>query len=170
MRSSLFTLRYLPRTQIPPVASRYLGSPTHSIYPKIAHMYATRDRTVLWWRVSAQHLMVYKRVVRTWCSRKMRIAFKQALKTHGFDAEGKRITSAPRPSAGWISGDDDRLTGTVEITINPRFIREDMSNLQSDMDQTVRNLLERQALEKRPGQAILGKKSKWVDLTPCTQE
>ncbi|PLB49223.1 hypothetical protein P170DRAFT_436839 [Aspergillus steynii IBT 23096] len=166
LRTRLFTIKYNPRTQIPPVAARYLGSPANPIHPKIAHMYATRDRTELWWRVSAQHLMAYKRVVRNLCLRHIRFAFRQALKDRGFDANGKRIAPAtPSPEGQKLPGDAP-LTGTVEIVINPRMPREDFSNLQSDMNQTVDNLL-RQTQEKKaqiPQRGAGGKRSKWVEL------
>ncbi|KAH8431583.1 uncharacterized protein LDX57_009242 [Aspergillus melleus] len=158
-RTKLFTLRYSPNHITPPVAGRYLSSQFNCLQPKIAHMYKNRDRSVLWWMVSAHNLVSHKRVVRTWLARRMRAAFQQALKEHGFNSQGKRLAPPPlRRQGGRDFGD---LTGTVEISINPRSLREDLSQLDKSMAVTLGTILRhRQEEAKTPvaGGAAVGKK------------
>ncbi|GAE00229.1 conserved hypothetical protein [Paecilomyces variotii No. 5] len=117
-----FHLRWSQKTVVPPVAARYLGAQSHPIRPKIAHMYANRDPDTLWWRVQTNSLD-HKRVVRSWCARRVRNAFRKALRDRGYDGEGRRIsqsTDAVEPS----SQPEPGLKGSVEIVVRPESIKE----------------------------------------------
>ncbi|KAE8372256.1 hypothetical protein BDV26DRAFT_104827 [Aspergillus bertholletiae] len=134
-----FTLRYVPKHVISPIASRYLASPINPIRFKIQHLYATRDRTTLWWRVSLQHLQQQRRVVRSWCARRVRLAFQRALKERGFDAEGRRIKpSSDEPS----EGKDGNLVGSIDILVRPQCIQENYATVQADMNSLVDSLIQ----------------------------
>ncbi|KAF9884772.1 hypothetical protein FE257_001262 [Aspergillus nanangensis] len=139
-----FTLRYVPKHVIPPVAARYLGSPVHPIRPKIFHMYATRDRNTLWWRVSVKPIQGFRRVVRSWCARRARLAFRQALKDRGFDAEGRRMRSESSGEGGSTpERNDDYIHGSLEIVVQPQSVQEDMTVVQTDMHHLVDVLIEK---------------------------
>ncbi|GMF79212.1 hypothetical protein F9C07_2108387 [Aspergillus flavus] len=137
-----FTLRYVPKHVISPIASRYLASPTNPIRFKIQHLYATRDRTTLWWRVSLQHLQQQKRVVRSWCARRVRIAFQRALKERGFDTEGRRIRPSSGEGAAVSDGEGDNLVGSVDILVRPQCVQEDYATVQADMNTLVDSLIQ----------------------------
>lgn len=142
--TNLFMLRYNWKYIRNHVANRYLGSPTHPINPKIAHMYAHREENNLWWTVSVQPLMSYRRVVRSWCARRTRVAFKQALRERGFNWEGRRLlgkmaTPTMTPSELGIPGDD--LTGTVELIVHPPCVKEKFPVIQKEMSFIVDALL-----------------------------
>lgn len=142
--TNLFMLRYNWKHIRNHVANRYLRSPTHPISPKIAHMYAHREENNLWWTVSVQPLMPYRRVVRSWCARRTRVAFKQALKERGFNREGrmsldKTATTAATPSETEIPGDG--LTGTVELIVYPPCVKEKFPVIQKEMSSMVDTLL-----------------------------
>ncbi|KAL5366005.1 hypothetical protein BJX96DRAFT_160138 [Aspergillus floccosus] len=138
-----FTLRYVQKHVIPPVAARYLGSHIHPIRPKIHHLYANRDRDTLWWRVSIKQIQSYKRVVRSWSARRAKIAFRQALKERGFDAEGRRLQLEPGNDTPQNApeGKEDNLTGSLEIIVHPQSILESYSTVQSDMHSLVNSLM-----------------------------
>ncbi|KAE8159410.1 hypothetical protein BDV40DRAFT_241450 [Aspergillus tamarii] len=137
-----FTLRYVPKHVISPIASRYLASPINPIRFKIQHLYATRDRTTLWWRVSLQHLQQQRRVVRSWCARRVRIAFQRALKERGFDTEGRRIRPSSDESGALSEGNCDNLVGSVDILVRPQCVQEGYAAVQADMDSLVDSLIQ----------------------------
>ncbi|KAJ5092558.1 hypothetical protein NUU61_007428 [Penicillium alfredii] len=130
-------LRYWNRPIMPPVASRYLGSPLHPIRPKISHIYASRDRDTLWWRVSIAPLQSLKRVVRSWCGRRVRLAFRQALHQQGFDELGRAIPSEFSPK--------EDLTGSLEITIRTPCVQASFETVQKDANHLLENILAQQA-------------------------
>ena len=131
-------LRYNSKPIIPPVSNRYLGDPTHTIRPKIAHMYATRDTNTLWWRVAISQLQMFKRVVRSWCSRRARIAFQEALKHQGYDKLGR-----PLPSAA--SNRLEGLTGSIELVVRPTIRDQSFQTVQRDADHLLESLLQYKA-------------------------
>lgn len=139
-----FTLRFVQKHVIPPVAARYLGSPVHPIRPKIHHLYVNRDRDTLWWRVSVKQVQRYKRVVRSWCARRARIAFQQALKDRGYDAEGRRIQreAESSDSGDTTQGKEGNLMGSLEITVLPPTVQQSFSTVQSDMHSLLDTLIE----------------------------
>lgn len=118
-------LRYSPKNHIPPVAARYLAAPLHPIYPKISHMWAQRDRSILWWRVNTQQLRPFKRVVRSWCARRARIAFQEALHTRGLDKLGRPISSE-------ASNQTQGLKGSLEVILRPETRDLSFESLQQD--------------------------------------
>ncbi|KAF7184270.1 hypothetical protein CNMCM7691_004956 [Aspergillus felis] len=120
--TSQFYMRYNPKTVLPPVANRYILSETHPIRPKIQHMYANRDPNTLWWRVNPQPLQSFKRVVRSWATRRVRLAFRQALTAQGFDVEGRRLVSETAGSAAMRSPKDG-LQGSLEIAVLPQSVK-----------------------------------------------
>lgn len=151
--TELFLLKYSPKISTPPVAKRYLAVPNHALRPKIAHMYAHRDRNTLWWRVAKGPLQSYNGVVRSWCARRTRLAFKQALAARGFDEEGRKIlnragnggmttTTTTTTTTAAETGLDRGLVGSVEIAIQPACIRSRFSTIQEEMGSILDTLLQ----------------------------
>ncbi|KAJ6095306.1 hypothetical protein N7486_006052 [Penicillium sp. IBT 16267x] len=137
--SAGMTLRYCPQNIIPPIAQRYLGSPTHPIRPKIAHMWETRDPNTLWWRVSVAPIGHLKRVVRSWCARRTRIAFQQALRNQGYDELGVPLQDFPTPQK-------HNLTGSLELVLRPACVNLDFKVVQSDADNLLRKMLKQRSM------------------------
>lgn len=137
-------LRYNNKPVISHIAARYLQSPVHPIHPKIAYLYEHRDRDTLWWRVSVSQLTHLKRVVRSWCARRARIAFEQALKQQGFDRLGI-------PIAGHECAQKERLTGTLDIMIRPPCIKESFETVQQDTHRLLERILSQRSMHlERP--------------------
>lgn len=132
--SSNLLFRYSPEPVIPPVAQRYLGSPVHPIHPKIAYMYEHRDPTTLWWRVSVSHLNQFKRTIRSWCARRARIAFQEALRRQGYDKLG-------RPLSPPISMEKQPFLGSLEVTIRPSCVHQSFEAVQKDADFLLQGIL-----------------------------
>ncbi|KAA8643429.1 hypothetical protein EYZ11_012655 [Aspergillus tanneri] len=139
--SKLFNLRFSPKNFPPPVANRYIGSRTHPIRPKILHMYENRDPRSLWWYLSNQRTMPYTKVVRSWCMRRTREAFRQALRERGFNADGRRIATDPRGTGTPVDG-YDYLQGSVELSISPEIVRESYATVKAEMDSIVDGMLQ----------------------------
>ncbi|KAJ5699056.1 hypothetical protein N7462_001061 [Penicillium macrosclerotiorum] len=139
--------RYNHKQVIPPVASRYLGSPVHPIHPKIAYMYEHRDKNTLWWRVSVAQLIQYKRVVRSWCARRVRIAVKQALQRHGYDQLGSPLSTSPL--AGQAT-----LTGSLEVIIRQKVVTQNFETVQNDANDLLTDILAQRAKKLRPSRRL----------------
>ncbi|KAL2871521.1 uncharacterized protein BJX67DRAFT_342477 [Aspergillus lucknowensis] len=128
-----FTLKFSPKLVIPPIALRYLNVRRNDpIRPKIQHMCDNRDRNTLWWRASVKEIHDYKRVVRSWCARRVRTAFRQELKARGFDAEGRSLESNTGGSAT-PDGIPGNLIGTIHILVEPPCIGEKYATVRQDM-------------------------------------
>lgn len=138
-----FVVRYWPKCNTPPVAARYLKSPSHPIRPKIMHLCAHRDKETLWWRVSVSQLQQSKRVVRSWAARRVRIAFEQALKQQGLDKLGKPIVSDSPLQA-------KHLKGTMEIYIQAPCITQDFESIQKDANHLISSLLTHESTSTEP--------------------
>ncbi|KAJ5305769.1 hypothetical protein PENANT_c015G10315 [Penicillium antarcticum] len=135
------TMRWAPKNIIPPVASRYLNAPSHPIRPKIVHLCGHRDRNTLWWRVSVAQIQQHKRVVRSWCARRVRVAIEQALKQHGLDTFGKSLNSESAPGR-------TSVTGTLDVLIQPPCMAQKMDSLQEDANNLVSSFLEHEAAHR----------------------
>ncbi|GIK06227.1 hypothetical protein Aspvir_001871 [Aspergillus viridinutans] len=138
--TSQFYMRYNPKTVIPPVANRYILSETHPIRPKIQHLYANRDPSTLWWRVNPQPLQSFKRVVRSWATRRVRLAFRQALAAQGFDVEGRRLVSETS-GPGAMRSPKEGLQGSLEIAVLPQSVKVGYDTVRKEMDYLLRTLL-----------------------------
>lgn len=136
-----FVLRYLPVFAIPPFAKRYLGVPLHPLWPKIDHIYQNCDRSVLLWYVNGLKASEFKHAPRSWCSRRTRVAFMNALKERGFDRMGRRIRDARD------SEHKRDLSGTLSISINKHCVDQDFGTVQRDIRELLDTLLQR--LENR---------------------
>lgn len=146
--STNLLLRYQASPIIPPVARRYLGSPVHPLRPKIAHMYEHRDPNTLWWRVSVSQLTQFKRVVRSWCARRARTAFEQALKQQGLDRLGRPLSSNPSKQA---------LTGSLDVIVRPASIPQSFETVQRDAHNLLESMLKQLALQQNPAAEKLAK-------------
>ncbi|KAJ5229092.1 hypothetical protein N7489_009800 [Penicillium chrysogenum] len=130
-------LRYWPKCNTPPVAARYLNSPTHPLRPKIVDLCGHRERNTLWWRVSVTQLQQSKRVVRSWCARRVRIAVEQALRQQGLDKLGKPLVSeSPSRSKNY----QEPWTST--------FSRHDFEVVQKDVHHLISLLLDHESARK----------------------
>ncbi|KAE8150029.1 hypothetical protein BDV25DRAFT_155188 [Aspergillus avenaceus] len=143
-----FSLRYNPKNVISPIAFRYIRMPANPIRPKIMDMYANRDRDCLWWRVSIQQLQQNKKVVRSWCARRVRLAFTNALKDRGYDNEGRRLTSELEEQEVSQDSSHSNMTGYLEIVVHTPCITEKYSSVQADMQSVIGALIEK-ATEKK---------------------
>lgn len=139
--TSSLVLRYWPRCNTPPVAARYVNSHTHPIRPKIVDLCAHRERNTLWWRVSVSSLQQSKRVVRSWCARRVRIAIEQALRRQGLDKMGKPLVSeSPLRKRN--------LSGTMDIYVQPPCVAQNFETVQKDADHLISLLLEHKSPRK----------------------
>ncbi|OJD24993.1 hypothetical protein ACJ73_03639 [Blastomyces percursus] len=97
----------------------------YAVQPKIDYMWATREKGQLWWSASAQSDIASERsVIRSWCARRVRTAFRDALRERGYDKTGRRIPDTEqrerqkpqqRRQAGQPPSRLEALEGTLEI-------------------------------------------------------
>ncbi|KAJ5325856.1 hypothetical protein N7541_011307 [Penicillium brevicompactum] len=132
-------VRYWVKQITPPVASRYISAHIHPIRPKVVHMSAHRPKDTLWWRVSVNKILPERRVVRSWCARRVRTAFAQAMRQHGFDEVGRLL---PGSSEG-----QGNLTGTLEIFIHPPCVVQSYEVVQKDASQLLSEVMAHRAAQ-----------------------
>ncbi|RMJ22382.1 hypothetical protein PHISP_06746 [Aspergillus sp. HF37] len=137
-----FVLRYVPMFSVPPTGKRYMGVPLHPLWHKITHNYETCDNSLLLWYVNGLKAGSFKHAPRSWCTRRTRAAFQNALKERGFDRMGRRI---PNTQETRQKGD---LRGTVTITMNEQCMGQDFGTVQKDVSGLLDSLLYR--LNNRP--------------------
>lgn len=138
-KTSNFGYRYWAKHKTPPIAGRYANFAIHPIRPKILHMIAHRDPDALWWNVSTNNLQSYKRVVRSWCARRVRFAFKEALKEQGLDILGKRISES--------SSCPTNLTGNMEVFLEEACITQSFADIQNDANDIISQLVAHKSTE-----------------------
>lgn len=139
--TSSFLVRYWAKHNIPPIASRYMGTPFHPIRPKILHMCAHRSKDILWWRVSLSQLNASKRVVRSWCARRVRVAFEEALRQQGLDKLGRPLSdSCSRKS---------NLTGSMEIYIQPPCVSQSFEDIQKGANHIISELMAHESTQDK---------------------
>jgi hypothetical protein len=111
---------YTIENAIQPIAARCLnaGRP-HPLEPRIKYLYETRERGILWWSVTHSEVYHLKRVVRSWCARRLRNAFRDALRDRGFDEDGRLLVL---DSNGNIIDKKNRLKGTLELRMRNRLV------------------------------------------------
>jgi chitin biosynthesis protein CHS5 len=80
-----------------------------------------------------------KRVVRSWCARRSRITFEQALEQQGFDRLGI-------PIAGLERAQKERLTGSLDIIIRPPCIKQSFETVQQDTHRLLEKILSQRAI------------------------
>ncbi|GAQ45684.1 hypothetical protein ABZX51_007187 [Aspergillus tubingensis] len=160
-----FIMRYFPNYKPSHVASRYLNADVHPLQPKITHMYATRDKSTLWWMVNPSHLMSVrmKRVVRSWCSRRARMAFRLALKDHGFDADGRKAGQELLGDSSGKGGNGKNLKGRVDLLLHADILREPFEVLRKEMDAGVSALVNHLRTTKDVAPKPAKKQKKAVD-------
>lgn len=137
-----FVLRYVPMFSIPPTGKRYMGVPLHPLFHKIKHTYETCDKSLLLWYVNGLKSGSFKHAPRSWCTRRTRAAFQNALKERGFDRMGRRIRNTQETRQ---RGD---LRGTVTITMHEQCMGQDFGTVQKDLSGLLDSLLYR--LNNRP--------------------
>jgi hypothetical protein len=139
--ASGFLVRYWARHNVPPIASRYIGTPFHPIRPKILHMCAHRSKDTLWWRVSVGQINANKRVVRSWCARRVRTAFEQAFKQQGLDTLGQPLSSSSLRKSN--------LTGSMEVYIQSPCISLSFEEIQKDANQIMAELMVHESTQEK---------------------
>lgn len=114
-------LHHNPDNCLTTQAARYFLPTSHPpLAPKIRHLYERREHGTLWWSVTTGTLnSAWKKTVRSWCARRTRQAFRQALRERGFDLDGKKLIV---DSEGCIIDRRNTLRGTVEVRMGRELL------------------------------------------------
>lgn len=99
--TSLFTAIHNLTYKPGPSGERIIEEVYHPLHLQTKRKYEARERTGLWWHALVGTSVSPRRVVRNWCARRMRNAFKEALGARGMDEygrvkiDGRGISSPP---------------------------------------------------------------------------
>jgi hypothetical protein len=107
--------------------------------PKTAQVrqrWENRDRNSLWWFVFCSNEHYPKAVFRVHQKRRLRQAFKNALKEKGWDEEGRPITSAAKL--------ERTIKGSVHLAVNPGLSTVKFDDLQNQCSALIDLLVQRQ--------------------------
>lgn len=80
-------------------------------------------------------------MVRSWCARRARIAFQEALKQQGFDKLGTPLSVAD-------SDQQNHLKGTFELIIRPPFVNQAYEAVLRDANHLLENILKKRAINR----------------------
>ena len=143
LKLSLFRCHYVSGNYLSRIATRNLHPAAHQpLAPKTKDLYRGRERGTLWWSVTIQTVpSSTKRVVRSWGARRVRQAFRQALRERGFDKAGKKLVL---DEAGNVVGRRKCLEGTMELRILPKLILAKYTSVMDEARRTV-GFLEKEA-------------------------
>lgn len=101
-------IKYSRQHRPPAYAADILEHPYKTLHQQSKQKYQARSKDALWWSVSSNTLgKRTNSTVRHWSSRRLRVAFREALKLNGYDAEGKAIAGLCKAKVN--------LIGTLEI-------------------------------------------------------
>ncbi|PVH98376.1 hypothetical protein DM02DRAFT_484075, partial [Periconia macrospinosa] len=88
--STAFRVLYAPDYQTF-VTNFILTDRQHPLYPIMVRRNEERKKEGIWWHVTTTNDLSKSSVVRSWCRRRLRNAFTDALKTRGFDRFGRLV-------------------------------------------------------------------------------
>lgn len=119
------------RKRVPSLTAYHiLTNKTHPFHLKLRRTYQEKDPNSLWWTVYGVKSQIPTGVVRGWGERRLKQAFRLALRDKGFDAEGRILGEQPpsqkidvEEEGGGEEGDrmmkrpEKPLTGTVRLQV-----------------------------------------------------
>lgn len=117
--TSSFVVHYSPVPRPTQASFDVLGDKFHPIHLKTKRKYAEKDRNTLWWNSIVYASVASKSVLRSWCCRRLRLAFSTALKESGFDSEG-RVLPGTVGQAG--THRKTGLKGSLTLTARPALL------------------------------------------------
>ncbi|OAX78256.1 hypothetical protein ACJ72_07439 [Emergomyces africanus] len=104
-RQPFYTVQYTVENTPTQRAKKFSNDRNVNLYavrPRIEHTWATREKGNLWWSASTHgDIKSEKSVIRSWCARRVRTAFRDALKDRGYDKTGRRIPDADIGRQAW---------------------------------------------------------------------
>ncbi|KAF2839739.1 hypothetical protein M501DRAFT_1015832 [Patellaria atrata CBS 101060] len=130
--SGSYNARYSPRPAMGMAARDIIREPFNPLIIRTRRSYESRDTETLWWQIRVGLDISKKRVVRSWCKRRLREAFIEALKGRGLDANGRRLETA-KPG----------LKGSLVFVGRPNLLTVKFEQLKMDC-KTLMDTLQRQ--------------------------
>jgi hypothetical protein len=152
-----FKLRFSKQYAYPFTLSRFAEVDYLTKYNIDAPPYQTRTDT-LWWSAVARKNVLNKRVLRSWASRKVRIAFVESLRKKGYASDGSPITGSKNQSP---------LAGCAYFDPTEAILKTTVEELAKQTDIAVDKIIEAQSANSslgRKGQKTLSPKSKGQNL------
>lgn len=128
-----FRVMHSPDPQPAYAARAILEDSAHVLHHATRQRVAQRDQNTLWWNITSNNLSE-KRVVRSWCCRRVRGALVEALQAKGYDREG-RVQPNTRGRTP--------LTGSLQLMGTEHLITVKFSELQKEAGFVVDALVKR---------------------------
>ncbi|MCJ1374134.1 hypothetical protein MMC20_005366 [Loxospora ochrophaea] len=96
---SICMVHWSPTTRPGYAATPIFSDPLNVLYAATEARYESYDPETLWLAVTC-NTMNDKAVVRRWCSRRLKAAFLDALRSRGFDREGRPLAAKDKRKGG----------------------------------------------------------------------
>ena len=110
------------------VSKVVLDDKTHPFYLPTAARWDARPRVGLWWHATGNTMLGKKAVVRRWCGRRLKNAFREALEERGFDEDGK----------GLFGG---ALTGCLEMDTKEGIVKAKFEEVKREAGMVVEHVM-----------------------------
>lgn len=133
------------------------NDPDNLLAAKVNKSIAVRPRDTLWWCVITPVGNSSRKVVRNWLERRVRVAFGEALRWRGFDADGRWLgvkdgsvhpaatewlTSLAKPLIGGVEAN---LVGTLRMSVTDQALLAPIEDVRRDTLKILDGLIMRQA-------------------------
>ncbi|KAF2083411.1 hypothetical protein K490DRAFT_2905, partial [Saccharata proteae CBS 121410] len=88
---STFRAYFSREYRLNPAADIISQDPCHPKHIAVTRALQNRDRNSLWWAAGTPMAVSTTSTVRSWCSRRLRIAMREALAAKGYDSNGRSL-------------------------------------------------------------------------------
>jgi hypothetical protein len=145
--TDLFTWRFEPHPKsfnctIFEATKDFARDASHPLHIKTRRRLAAFDPTILHWNVKAPLELSKKAVVRVWAVRRVKVAFQEALKEGGWDANGKRLLGTGIDLCGAVC---------MYLSKNKHIIEASGADVKRECEEVLRQVVKRQSLPQSVG-------------------
>ncbi|KAH7064982.1 hypothetical protein B0J12DRAFT_532992, partial [Macrophomina phaseolina] len=130
-KPTTFTTHFSEKHRASLTAQVILNDRSNPRHYMIKRKYDEKERNGLWWAPTVTLAVSPKRTVRSWCTRRLRSAFKEELEARGLNDLGQRKT-ASGPAAFW---------GTLIMYANVHLVTAKYSKVREEAGWTLDALL-----------------------------
>jgi hypothetical protein len=147
--TELFTWRFEPRPRsfnctIFEATKDFARDASHPLHIKTRRRLTAFDPTILHWNVKAPLELSKKAIVRVWAIRRVKVAFREALKEGGWDANGRRLAGAGIELSGAVC---------MYLSKNKGIIKASGEDVKRECEGVLRLVVKRQSLPRNDGRA-----------------
>lgn len=134
-KPTIFNAIFNSSHRLNPITLGIINDAAHPRHFKLKRQYEEKDRNGLWWSPQVTLAISPKRTVRTWCTRRLRAAFKEELAARGLNELGQRVQN------GKVVQGRAPIIGSLSIQANKNVITAEYTQVREEAGLLVESLL-----------------------------